>query len=163
MTALEATHPLPDPVSRSYLVLRVARNSKIPYRVHTRPPLFHFRPQINVAHISTLWLLGSVIILSSSRRIEISTFWCSPRFAFLLIEKLTGARLFKEFPEFDGSRRSSSIFITACHLSLSWTTQIHSSTFHPLLPLSFAQVHKNYSKYEAVTPCKMLILSLTRC
>jgi len=151
MAALGAVHPLPDPETPTHLVSRAVSISKIPYRVHTRPSLFRILlPRINVVHISTLCLLGSILILSSSLGIEKSTFWFSPRFTFLLIEKLTGARLVEKFPEFDGCRRPIIIFITSHHLSLSRATQIHSTTFHPILPFSVAQVYDKISKSEAV-------------
>ena len=42
------------------------------------------------------------------------------------------------------------VYIVAHHLPLSWVTQIHSTTFHPFLPLSVAQVYDKYSKSDAV-------------
>jgi len=42
----------------------------------------------------------------------------------VLLEKLTGLQLVKEFPPFYGTRRCITAFTSACHLSLSWATSI---------------------------------------
>ena len=48
----------------------------------------------------------------------------------VLLEKLTGSQLVKKFPSFYGTRRFITAFTSACHLSLSWASSIHS-----ILPL----------------------------
>jgi len=44
----------------------------------------------------------------------------------VLLEKLTGSHLVKKFPSFYGTRRFITAFTSACHLSLSWASMIHS-------------------------------------
>ena len=54
------------------------------------------------------------------------TSWCR-----VLLEKLTGLQLVKKFPAFHGTRRFITALISVCHLSLSWASQIQSTTYHP--------------------------------
>jgi hypothetical protein len=60
----------------------------------------------------------------------------------VLLEKLTGLQLVKEFPAFYGNRRFVTAFTSALHMSLSWISSIQSITPHPtswryILILSF--------------------------
>ena len=49
----------------------------------------------------------------------------------VLLEKLTGSQLVKKFPAFYGTRSSITVFTSARHLSLSWTSSIQSTPPHP--------------------------------
>jgi hypothetical protein len=42
----------------------------------------------------------------------------------VILEKITGYRLLKKFPEFYGTRRFITAFTGACHLSLSYARSI---------------------------------------
>ena len=50
----------------------------------------------------------------------------------VLLEKLTGFHLVKQFPTFYGTRKLITAFTSASHLSLSWASSIHSITPHPI-------------------------------
>ena len=52
--------------------------------------------------------------------------WCR-----VLLEKLTGLQLVKEFPAFHGNRRFITALTSVCHLSLSWANPIQSIYPHP--------------------------------
>ena len=49
----------------------------------------------------------------------------------VLLEKLTGLQLVKEFPAFHGTRRFITALTSVCHLSLSWASPIQSIHPHP--------------------------------
>ena len=52
--------------------------------------------------------------------------WCR-----VLLEKLTGLQLVKNFPAFHGTRRFVTALTSICHLSLSWASPIQSIYPHP--------------------------------
>ena len=52
--------------------------------------------------------------------------WCR-----VLLEKLTGFQLVKKFPAFYRTRRFITALTSVRHLSLSWTSPIHSTYPHP--------------------------------
>ena len=68
-----------------------------------------------------------VVRLSALRtgRIYLLTPWCR------VLEKLTGLQLVKKFPAFYGTRRFITALTSVRHLSLSWTSPIHSIYPHP--------------------------------
>ena len=49
----------------------------------------------------------------------------------VLLENLTGSQLVKESPAFYGTRRITTAFTSARHLSLSWASSIQSMSLHP--------------------------------
>jgi len=49
----------------------------------------------------------------------------------VLLEKLTGSQLVKEFPAFHGTRPFITTFTSARHLSLPWASSIQSTPPHP--------------------------------
>jgi len=49
----------------------------------------------------------------------------------VLLGKLTSSQLVKKFPTFYGTLRFITAFTSACHLSLSWASSIHSIPPHP--------------------------------
>ena len=51
--------------------------------------------------------------------------------SWVLLEKLPASQLVKKFPAFYGTRRFSTAFTTARHLSLSWTNSFQSMPPHP--------------------------------
>jgi hypothetical protein len=57
------------------------------------------------------------------------TFLLTP-WSTVLLEKLTGLKLVKKFPAFYGTRRFITAFTSARHLSLPWTSSIHSIPPH---------------------------------
>ena len=58
------------------------------------------------------------------------TYLLTPR-SRILLEKLTGSQLDKKFPAFYGTRRFTTAFTSARHLSLSWARSIQSIPPHP--------------------------------
>ena len=52
--------------------------------------------------------------------------WCR-----VLLEKLTGLQLVKQFPAFHGTRRFITVLTSVRHLSLSWASPIQSTYPHP--------------------------------
>ena len=58
------------------------------------------------------------------------TYWLTPC-SRVLLEKLTGFQLVKKFPAFYGTRRFTTAFTSARHLSLSWVSSIKPIPPHP--------------------------------
>ena len=74
--------------------------------------------------------LDSSTVHPSRTSSEISTYlltsWCR-----VLLEKLTGLQLVKNFPAFHGTRRFITALTSVRHLSLSWASPIQSIYPHP--------------------------------
>jgi len=64
--------------------------------------------------------------LFGSRYYVVRTPWCR-----VLLEKLTGLQLVKNFPAFHGTRRFITALTSVRHLSLSWASPIQSIFPHP--------------------------------
>jgi len=59
----------------------------------------------------------------------------------VLLEKLTGPQLVKQFPAFYGTRRFITKFTSTRQLSLSWATSVQS---RPCSPSDFLKIHLNF-------------------
>ena len=67
---------------------------------------------------------------TSGMRLSVFTYLLTP-WSKVLLEKLTGLQLFKQFPIFYGIRRFITAFTSARHLPLSWDSSIQSKPPHP--------------------------------
>ena len=77
----------------------------------------------------TLYMFRTVFpsfIRSSRLHTYLLTPWCR-----VLLEKLTGLQLVKNFPAFHGTRRFITALTSVHHLSLSWASPIQSIYPHP--------------------------------
>jgi hypothetical protein len=73
---------------------------------------------------------ASIIPPMLPARLIVITYWLHP-WIRVLLEKLTGFQLVKNFPAFYGTRRFITAFTSASHLSLSWARLMQSIPPHP--------------------------------
>ena len=84
---------------------------------------------------------NSTVFFGYRKRIILSArpnkyFWLA-LWSRVLLENFTGSKLVKKFPAFYGTRRFSTSFASARHLSQSWSNSIQSITPHPTSWRSF--------------------------
>ena len=85
------------------------------------PPCLAFQTPVNL--LSTHRALNATLTYLLT---YLLTPWCR-----VLLEKLTGLQLIKNFPSFYGTRRFITALTSVRHLSLSWASPIQSTYPHP--------------------------------
>ena len=79
--------------------------------------------------IVSVWILHSVlefVMRRSLKLLKVILTYLLTSWSRVLLLKLTGTQLVKKFPEFYGTRRFTTAFTSAFHLSLSWARSIYS-------------------------------------
>ena len=88
--------------------------------------LHSLRPICQVAQILRKWDAQLVLDTSYTSILYLLTPWCK-----VLLQKLTGLQLVKNFPAFHGTRRLITALTSVRHLSLSWASPIQSIYPYP--------------------------------
>jgi hypothetical protein len=91
-------------------------------------------PRAPTIYGTNIKLLLSVLLNNAGfllRLCSVSNAYLLTPWSRVLLEKLTGLQIVKNFPAFYGTRRFIAAFTSAHHLFLSWASSIHSTPPHP--------------------------------